>query len=119
MGIDTNAASILFVYYGAASCIGRIVSGRVLDFQRVNEFYVYQAAELVVGIGTLLVTLATSYLHISIFVAMYGFCDGVFITSLNVLLMKCVSPSKTSLAIAWEMQLSSFFQASGPPIAGT
>lgn len=95
------------------------MSGRVLDLPRVNNFYVYQAAELVVGIGTLLVTLATSYFHIAIFIAVYGFCDGVFITSLNVLLMKCVSPSKTSLAIAWEMQMTSFFQASGPPVAGT
>ncbi|XP_068753908.1 monocarboxylate transporter 8-like [Montipora capricornis] len=118
IGINADAASLLFVYYGVSSCVGRLASGRLLDFHRVNTFYVYQAAELVVGAGILLVTLATSYLHMVIFIIIYGLCDGVYITSLNVLVLKCVSPAKTSVALAWEMQLSSLFLASGPPIAG-
>ena len=118
IGITSDAASQLFIYYGLASCVGRLVTGRLCDFEKVNTFYVYQAAELVVGTGTLLVTLATSYLHMIIFIVIYGLCDGIFITSLNVLLLTTVSPERTPAAIGWEMQISSLFLASGPPIAG-
>ena len=117
--ITADAASRLFIYYGLASCVGRLITGRLCDFVKVNTFYVYQAAELVVGIGTFLVTLATSYLHMVIFIVIYGLCDGAFITALNVLLLNSVSPEKVPVAIGWEMQISSFFLASGPPIAGT
>ena len=118
IGITADAASRLFIYYGVASCVGRLVTGRLCDFQKVNTFYVYQVAELVVGTGTLLVTMATSYLHMVIYIVIYGFCDGVFITALNVLILRCVSPEKTPIALSWEMQMSSLFVASGPPIAG-
>ena len=118
IGITPDAASRLFVYYGLASCVGRLVSGRLCDFQRVNSFYVYQLAELVAGTSILVVTMATSYVHMIVFIVIYGCCDGVFITTLNVLLITCVSPQKVSVAIGWEMQISSLFLASGAPIAG-
>ena len=81
IGITADAASRLFIYYGLASCVGRLITGRLCDFEKVNTLYVYQAAELVVGIGTFLVTLATSYLHMVIFIVIYGLCDGAFITT--------------------------------------
>ena len=119
IGISADAASTLFVYFGLASCAGRLVSGRLCDSQKVNTFYVYQVAELVAGTSILVVTMATSYVSMVIFIVIYGFCDGVFITTLNVLLITCVSPPKVPIAIGWEMQISSFFLASGPPVAGT
>ena len=119
IGITADAASRLFIYYGVASCVGRLVSGPLCDFEKVNTFYVYQVSELVVGTGILLITMATSYLHMAIFIVIYGLCDGIFITTLNVLLLSCVSPAKTPVSIGWEMQVSSFFLASGPPVAGT
>ena len=118
IGIEAGAASRLFVYYGIASCVGRLVSGRLCDFEKVNTFYVYQTAELVTGASIIIVTMATSYGHVVVFIAIYGFCDGAFITTLNVLLLTCVSPPKIPVAISWEMQISSFFLVSGPPIAG-
>ncbi|KAJ7393162.1 hypothetical protein OS493_006128 [Desmophyllum pertusum] len=118
IGITADAASRLFVYYGIASCVGRLVSGRLCDFEKVNTFYVYQVSELIAGTSILVVTMATSYVHMVVFIVIYGLCDGAFITTLNVLLMTCVSPQKVPIAIGWEMQISSFFLASGPPVAG-
>ena len=119
IGITADAASRLFVYYGLASCVGRLVTGRLCDFQKVNTFYVYQAAELVLGTSILVVTMATSYVHITVFVVIYGFCDGLFITTLNVLIITCVRPLKVPVALGWQLQVTSLFLASGPPIAGT
>ena len=119
IGITADAASRLFVYYGIASCVARLISGRLCDFQKVNTFYVYQVAELVVGTSILAVTMATSYVHLIVFVVIYGFCDGLFITTLNVLVITCVRPLKVPVALGWQLQVTSLFLASGSPIAGT
>lgn len=94
------------------------MSGRLCDIEKVNNFYVYQLAEVVVGTGTLVISMATSYMDMVIYIVIYGFCDGAFITALNVLILNCVSPEKTPAALGWEMQVTSLFTASGPPIAG-
>ena len=117
-GIATDAASRLFVYYGLAPCVRRLVSGRLCDFQRVNTLYIYQAAELVLGTSILVVTMATSYVHVIVFIVLYDFCDGVFITTLSVLVITSVVPSKVPAAMGWQLQISSLFLASGPPVAG-
>ena len=62
--------------------------------------------------------MATSYMDMVIYIVIYGFCDGAFITALNVLILNCVSPEKTPAALGWEMQVTSLFTASGPPVAG-
>ena len=94
------------------------MSGRLCDIEKVNDFYVYQLAEVVVGTGTLVISIATSYVDMVIYIVIYGFCDGAFITALNVLILNCVSPEKTPAALGWEMQVTSLFTASGPPVAG-
>jgi len=118
IGITADAASRLFIYYGLASCIARLISGRLCDFQKVNTFYVYQAAELVLGTTILVVTMASSYAHMIAFVVIYGFCDGLFITTLNVLVITCVSQSQVPFAIGWELQITSIVVAGGPPAVG-
>ena len=118
IGITADAASRLFVYYGLASCAGRLVSGRLCDFQKVNTFFVYQIAELVAGASILVVTMATSYVHMVVFIVIFGFCDGAYISTLNILCITCTSPQKIAVALGWQMQISSLFTASGPPVAG-
>ena len=118
IGITADAASRLFVYYGLASCAGRLVSGRLCDFQKVNTFFVYQIAEFVAGASILVVTMATSYVHMVVFIVIFGFCDGAYISTLNILCITCTSPQKIAVALGWQMQISSLFTASGPPVVG-
>jgi len=119
IGITADAASRLYIYYGLASCVARLISGRLCDFQKINTFYVYQAAELVLGTSILVVTMATSYTHMIVFVVIFGFCDGLFMTTLNVLVITCVSQSQVPVAIGWELQITPIVAVGGPPAAGT
>ena len=118
IGIEADPASRLLVYFGLASCTGRLVTGRLCDFKKVNALYAYQVAQLVAGTSIIAVTMATTYSHMVVFNLIYGFCDGAFATTHNVLLMTCVSPPKVPVAIGWQLQIGSFFLASGPPVAG-
>lgn len=80
--------------------------------------YIYQGVEFVVGLSTILITLADSYSDMIVFAVFYGFCDGSFITTLNVILLTCVEEAKRPASLGWNMQVASIFMGSGPPIAG-
>ena len=79
--ITADKASKLYIYYGLSSAAARILAGRICDVRQLNTFYVYQGLEFVVGLSTILVTLADDYSDMIIFVVFYGFCDGFFITT--------------------------------------
>jgi len=80
--------------------------------------YIYQGVEFVVGLSTILITLADSYSDMIVFAVFYGFCDGCFITTLNVILLTSVEEAKRPACLGWNMQVASIFMGSGPPIAG-
>ena len=117
LGIWSEKGSQLFIYYGGCSAIGRLLAGILCNHPRANAFFVFQAAEFVVGLGTILVTLTSTYTPLVICVVIYGLSDGFFFTSLSVILLTA-SPLKTAAVLGWEMMLTSVFLASGPPLAG-
>ena len=57
-------------------------------------------------------------MHMIVFSVIYGLFDGLYTTTLNFILITCVNPAETPTAIDWLMHITSFFEASGPPIAG-
>ncbi|XP_058957671.2 monocarboxylate transporter 10 [Pocillopora verrucosa] len=117
LGISAEKGSKLFIYYGLCSAIGRLLAGIMCNNEKVNPFYVFQAAEFVAGLSTILVTLTTTYTPLVIYVIVYGLSDGFFFTSLSFILLTA-SPLKTPAVLGWEMMLTSAFLASGPPLVG-
>ena len=110
-------ASKLFIYYGGCSAIGRVLAGILCSHRRINAFFIFQAAEFVAGLSTILVTLTSSYSWLVVYIVIYGLSDGFFFTSLSInLLTAC--PLKTPAVLGWEMLLASLTLASGPPLAG-
>ena len=118
LGISADRASTLFIFIGLASIVGRLIAGFICDFRRVNSVYVYQASMLVLGVATLLSTLATTYVPLAVYASVFGFCDGAFITTLNICLLKSVDAPRRTSAIGLQNQVVSFFIASGPPVSG-
>ena len=117
LGISAEKASKLFIYYGGCSAIGRVLAGILCSHRRINAFFIFQAAEFVAGLSTILVTLTSSYSWLVVYIVIYGLSDGFFFTSLSInLLTAC--PLKTPAVLGWEMLLASLTLASGPPLAG-
>lgn len=117
LGISSKRASELLIYYGLCSAIGRLLAGFLCSHPRVNPFHVFQAAECIAGLSTVLVTLGTTYTKLIIYIVVYGLSDGFFFTTLSFLLLT-VSPHKTAAVLGWEMMSTSLFLASGPALAG-
>ena len=117
--ISDTQASTLFIFFGLASFLGRILSGRLCDVQRIESVRVYQLSDLVTGIAAVILPSCTSYTHLIICISFYGFGEGMFITSGNVVLMSSVNPSKRSSAFGLGAMCWGLTAACGPPLAGT
>ena len=118
IGISADAASRLYIYAGISSTVGRVLVGRLCDLPWVNALYVSQAVEFVGGTATILMTLSQKYAVIATYFIVFNFCDGAFISSLNIVLVTLVPEDQRASAIAWQFLLASPFLAGGPPLAG-
>ena len=93
------------------------MGGILCNSPGINALYVWQTAEVVAGLSTILVTLATTNIRLIVFAVIFGLSDGLFFCTVGYLLVS-ISPGKTVSVIGWNMLLVSFFLACGPPLAG-
>ena len=84
----------------------------------INVHYVNQLGITIAGVATLLLPLARSYFGVACYTAVFGFFDGAFMVSQNVILLGIVEPDRRAAAFGFGMMLCSFAVASGPPLAG-
>ena len=118
LGISADSASRLFIFLGLSSSVARIVSGRLCDVTWVNPILIYQFGDLLVGFATIVLPVIRSYTGIVAFSVIYGFGDGIFITTKNTLLMFTVDEKRRAAALGLGSSLLSIGVAAGPPIAG-
>ena len=99
LGISADSASRLFIFIGLASSLARVVTGRLCDASRVNAMYVHQFGDLLVGIATIVLPLLKSYTGFLLFAVVYGVGDGIFITTMNSLLLFTVDEKRRAAAL--------------------
>lgn len=118
LGISADSASRLFIFIGLASSLARVVTGRLCDTSRVNAIYVHQFGDLLVGIATIVLPLLKGYTGILLFAIVYGIGDGIFVTTMNSLLLFTVDEKRRAAAFGMGSNICSLGIAGGPPLAG-
>lgn len=118
LGISADSASRLFIFLGLSSCVARVAAGRLCDVQWINTIFIYQFGTLLVGLVTVVLPVIQSYKGIAIFAGIYGLGDGIFITTMNSLLMFTVDERRRAAALGLGNTLLSVGVAAGPPLAG-
>lgn len=98
--------------------MARVTTGRLCDVRWINTIFIYQFGTLLVGFVTLVLPVIQSYKGIAIFVVFYGLGDGIFITTMNSLLMFTVDEKRRAAALGLGNTLLSIGVAAGPPLAG-
>ena len=98
--------------------MARVATGRLCDVKCVNTILIYQFGDLLVGFATVVLPVVQSYAGLVAFVVIYGFGDGIFITTLNSLLMFTVDEKRRAAALGLGNCLISMGLASGAPVAG-
>ncbi|KAL9954855.1 hypothetical protein ACROYT_G042440 [Oculina patagonica] len=118
IGISADSASKLFIFLGLASSVSRVMTGRLCDIPWVNAIFVYQFGDLLVAFMTIALPLLKDYTGILAFAVVYGVGDGIFITTMNSLLMFTVDEKRRAAALGLGSCLLSLGIAGGPPLAG-
>ena len=106
------------MFLGISSGAARLLIGRLCDVKWVNIRYINQLGITLAGLATLLLPLAKSYFSVALYTAVFGFSDGAFITSQNIILLSIVGPDRRDAAFGFGCMLCSFALAAGPPLAG-
>ncbi|XP_078351060.1 monocarboxylate transporter 10-like isoform X2 [Oculina patagonica] len=118
IGISADSASKLFIFLGLASSVSRVMTGRLCDIPWINTIFVYQFGNLLVAFMTIALPLLKDYTGILAFAVVYGVGDGIFITTMNSLLMFTVDEKRRAAALGLGSCLLSLGIAGGPPLAG-
>ena len=98
--------------------MARVAAGRLCDVQWINTIFIYQFGSLLVGFITIVLPVIQSYKEMAIFAVFYGLGDGIFITTMNSLLMFTVDEKRRAAALGLGNTLLSVGIAAGPPLAG-
>ena len=98
--------------------MARVAAGRLCDVQWINTIFIYQFGALLVGFVTVVLPVIQSYERMAIFAVIYGLGDGIFVTTMNSLLMFTVDERRRAAALGLGNTLLSVGVAAGPPLAG-
>ena len=118
LGISADSASRFFISFGLSSSVARVAAGRICDVTWVNTIYIYQFGALLDGFVIVVLPVIRSYTGILFFSVIYGICDGIFISTMNSLLMFNVEEDRRAAALGLGNSLIAFAIASGSPFAG-
>ena len=118
IGISAESASKLYIYGGITVILSKTLTGRLCDVEWVNARYVCQAASFLAGTATILMTLSQRYTVVVGYILVFTFCIGAYDSTVNIILVTCVTEEKRTSAVGWQWLVRSFFLASGPPLAG-
>ena len=118
-GISAQAASRLFIFIGLASSLARIITGKLCNNKKVNSIFTYQASMLLAALSVFLLQFAaTKYWLLIVFSFIYGFSDGIFMTSAVYTQLTCVDAKRVTASFCTSNVLYSIAAAAGSPIAG-
>ena len=113
-----SKASSLLGYFSIASCIGKIVFGKLADHRKINRLYLIQTSLFVVSICHTLCPLSKNYATLTIYSSVCGVFDGGFNALLVVVVGDIVGRDHLHEAIGSMYLLCSAFLMLGPPAAG-
>ncbi len=98
--------------------MARITTGRLCDVKWINTIFIYQFGDLLSGFATIVLPVIQSYGGLIAFAVIYGFGDGIFITTMNSLVMFTVDEKRRAAAMGLGNCLMSIGAAIGAPLAG-
>ncbi|KAK6188862.1 hypothetical protein SNE40_004952 [Patella caerulea] len=113
-----SKGSYLVLCLNIASCVGKLVCGKLADLPCANRVRMQQAAFGVVGVVTMCIPLAEHYYSLIAVSLIIGACDGFFLCLIGPIAFDLVGPIDASQAIGFAFGMAAIPLSVGPPVAG-
>ncbi|XP_032223605.1 monocarboxylate transporter 10 isoform X2 [Nematostella vectensis] len=117
-GQGSDQAAFLYLAYGIATTIGRLVAGKILDVPFLNPVYVFAVFATLVGATTSACTLGRGFAWFMSYFVINGFSNGCAVGTIVLLTMTSVEPSQTAEGMGMWLMVDAFAFASGPAFGG-
>ncbi|EDO40165.1 predicted protein, partial [Nematostella vectensis] len=117
-GVSAQKGSLLFVFIGISSIISRLISARLCDVSFIKPRHVNQAAAVLSGVVTILLTLASTFTFLAVLAVAYGVADGAYKVTINILFINSVDLKRGPSAFGQAQMVTSLSSVAGPAIAG-
>lgn len=114
---ESNGA-LLITCIQITSAIGRLVFGKVADFDCVNIVYLQQASFVLMSIVLACIPLAKTFIGLIVISLVFGVSDGIFVFLIAPITINLVGSHNSGQAIGFVYCLLSIPFAIGPAVAG-
>ena len=109
---------VLVLCIGITSGVGRLVFGKIGDLPGVNRVILQQTAFFSIGVFTMLLTVANSFVWFIVLCLLMGLFDGCFVALVGPMAFDFCGPKSASQAIGFLLGLHSVPMTTGPTVAG-
>lgn len=118
IGVPSSQGALLVGYLALAQTFGKILFGKLADFQRLSRQTLTQIGLLVMAVATCLCPLARSHLALLMYSLVSGTCDGCFCVMVGLLTHEIVGREMMAKAVGTMYGVVSIPMTIGPPLAG-
>ena len=120
LGTTDMEAAYLVIITGAFDGVGRVLSGIVLDMEKVKPFrvYIYNTIMFFVGFISFVIPLTRSYGELCVVCGVYGILIGAYISQKSVILVDLLGAEKLINSFGLLICFQGIGMLVGPPFSG-
>ncbi|KAH9504477.1 hypothetical protein Btru_062878 [Bulinus truncatus] len=118
LGIDKEKAAFLLSIIGITNLVGRVLTGVVITFSRIDAVLVTIIALIVCGIMTIVCPFCYNFESLAAVSAIFGLGVAAYISMCSILLCELLGVSKLTNAFGFVILFRGIACVIGPPMAG-
>ncbi|XP_071108045.1 monocarboxylate transporter 13-like [Haliotis cracherodii] len=117
-GISADTAAYLLMALGCATTIGRILSGKIVQYGFLNRLHLHQLTMIITGTAFMILPCIESFAGLLAYSIVLGLVDGCYVVLLPILTSSLIGADKAVLAWCFMSCVCSLTFSLGPPVSG-
>ncbi|XP_067671755.1 monocarboxylate transporter 10-like [Haliotis asinina] len=117
-GISADTAAYLLMALGCATTIGRILSGKIVQYGFLNRLHLHQLTMITTGTAFMILPSIESFAGLLTYSIVLGLVDGCYVVLLPILTSSLIGADKAVLAWCFMSCVCSLTFTLGPPVSG-
>ncbi|GAB1603166.1 monocarboxylate transporter 7-like isoform X2 [Argonauta hians] len=118
LNISPSNAAFLLSIIGITNTVGRVLTGFLADFRKVDSLFINNIALLVTGVATCLSYFCNDYATLCVYASVFGLFASAFISLTSIIICDLLGLDKLTNAFGLLSLARGIATIVGPPLAG-
>lgn len=115
-GYDKDSSALLLSIVSLLDLVGRISGAALSDADFFPKHYYFVTGLGVSGLALALLPMATNYVHLAAFCALFGLATGIYVGTTAVVFADILGPEKLVSSYGISLFVNGLLQLIGPPV---